>query len=55
MTKVIGSIGLALLVLGGCAESTSPETQAAAAAPAMVEAPEANQMATVRYNEFVWC
>ena len=55
MTKVIGSIGLALLVLGGCAESTSPETQAAAAAPAMVEAPEANQMAPVRYNEFVWC
>jgi len=55
MTKVIGSIGLALLVLGGCAESTSPETQATAAAPAMVEAPEANQMAPVRYNELVWC
>lgn len=53
MTKAMSSIGLALMALIGCAESTSPE--APAAAPAVTEASEGNQMTPVRYNEFVWC
>ncbi|MEL0047422.1 MAG: hypothetical protein VW867_02150 [Gammaproteobacteria bacterium] len=55
MAKVIGSIGMALLVLAGCAESTAPESDAPATVPQVAEAPEANQMEPVRYNEFIWC
>jgi hypothetical protein len=55
MTKVIGSIGLALIALAGCAENTSSEAAAPTPAPAVADAPEATEMVPVRYNEFVWC